>query len=116
LREFLVPGGVHEAAWSAVREDLLQFVSRAARAERDENDAGFTRCPKGIDIFNPVLGKDADAISRDERAEIRPDPRALQGPPIEFRISELQARGNVDQRDRVRTKTGALSENVAGNH
>jgi hypothetical protein len=82
IREFLVPGGVHEAPWSAVREDLLQFVSRAAGAERDKNNTGLTRCPKGIDIFNPVLGKDADAISWDERAEIRPNARALQGPPI----------------------------------
>ena len=116
LRELLVPCGVHEAAWSAVRECLVQLVSRAARPERDEDDAGFTRCPKGIDIFNPVFGKDADAIPRDERAAIGPDPRALQGPPIEFCISELQARGNVDQGDRVGAKTGALSENVAGDH
>ena len=113
FREFLVPCGVHEAARSAVREYLVQFVSRAACPERDEDDAGFAGCPEGIDIFNPVLGKNADAIPWNERAEIRPDPRALQGPPIEFRISELPARGNVDQCDRVGAKTGALSENVA---
>ena len=94
----------------------MQFAGRAACPERDEDDAGFTGCPEGIDIFNPVLGKNADAIPWDKRAEIGPDPRALQGPPIEFRISELPARGNVDQRDRVGTKTGALSENVAGDH
>ena len=51
-----------------------------------------------------------------ERAKIGPYPRALQGPPIEFRISELPARGNVDQGDRVGAKTGALSKNVAGDH
>jgi hypothetical protein len=62
FREFLVPCGVHEAARSAVREYPLQLVSRAACPERDEDYAGFTRCPKGIDILNPVLGKDADTI------------------------------------------------------
>ena len=84
IREFLEPCGVHEAARSAVREYLVQLVSRAACSERNEDDTRLTRCPKGIDIFNPVLGKDADAIPWAQRAEIRPDPRTLQGPPIEF--------------------------------
>ena len=66
LREFLVPCRVHEAARSAVRDCLVQLASRAACAERDENDPRLTRCPKGIDIFNPVLGKNADTITRDE--------------------------------------------------
>jgi hypothetical protein len=66
LREFLVPCGVHEAARSAVREYLVQFVSRAACPERDQDDAGLARCPKGVDILNPVFGEDADAIPWDE--------------------------------------------------
>ena len=82
LREFFVPCGVHEAARSAVREYLSQLASCAACAERDEDDAGFARCPKGIDIFNPIFGKEADTIPRNKRAEVRPDPRAPQGPPI----------------------------------
>jgi hypothetical protein len=82
FREFLVPCGVHEAARSAVREYLVQFVSRAACPERDEDDARLTRCPESIDIFNSIFGKDADAISWDERTKIRPDARALQCPAI----------------------------------
>src|ERR1019366_2954071 len=88
----------------------------AACPQRDEDDAGFAGCPESVDIFHTVLGKNADTIPWNERAEIRPDSRALQGPPIEFRISELPARGNVDQCDRVRAKTGTLSENVASDH
>jgi hypothetical protein len=94
----------------------VQLMSRAACSERDENDARLTRRPKGIDILDTVLGENADAIAWLQRTEIRPDPRALQGPPIQFPISELPARGNVNQRDRVGTKPSALSEDVAGNH
>jgi hypothetical protein len=89
IREFLEPCGVHEAARSAVREYLVQLVSGAARSERHQDDTGFARRPKGIDVFNPIFGKDADAIPGAQRAEIGPDSRTLQGPPIEFTIGEM---------------------------
>src|SRR5208337_197003 len=116
FRKLLVSRGVHQAARRAVRQYLVQFAGCAARPERDEDNAGFTGGAEGFDIFNPVFRKDADAISWNKRAEIGPDPRALQGPPIEFRISELPARGNVDQCYGVGAKTGAFSENVGSDH
>src|SRR5208282_774247 len=116
LRELFVSCGVHQTARPAIRENLLQFVSCATRSKRNENNAGLACRPKGIDVLNPVFREDADAISWNESADIGPHPRALQGPSIEFGVSDLPARGNVDQSDSVGTKTGALSENVAGNH
>ena len=64
LREFLVARGIHEARRAAVGEYLLQLVCRAARPERDENDTGLASRPEGINIFQPVLGEDADAIAQ----------------------------------------------------
>src|SRR5271165_4107508 len=56
FRECLVAGGVHETTRSTVRKYLVQFMGRAARSERDEDDPRLARCPKGIDILDPVFG------------------------------------------------------------
>jgi hypothetical protein len=116
VRKFLVSCGIHEAARSAIGEDLLQLVGRAACPERDEDDAGFARRPERINILNPVLGQDTEAVPWGQSAEVGPDPRALQRPSVQFGVGKLPARRNVDQRNRVGTETGTVSQNISSHH
>src|ERR1035441_2504259 len=56
----------------------LEAGGEAAHSDVIKAQLTLVQRPKGIDVLGPVLGKDADAISGEQRAEICPDARALQ--------------------------------------
>jgi hypothetical protein len=109
-------GAVEDAGGERVREDAGQLARSEPGSEGHQDHAGLGRGEVGVDVLDPVVGQQGEAVSFFDPQDLAPDAGDAHGASVEVAVGEPLARGDVDQGGPVRGEAGALAQEVARDH
>ena len=108
-----VLGAIEQTRDLSVLQNGGQLARREAGAERHQDHPRLGRGEEGVDVLDPVVGEDGEAVAL-AGAQSAPDPGEADGPGVELAVGEALARGDVDQRGPVRREARPFAEEIAG--